>query len=269
MIKVNGENINVTMFPDNTSQVWQLSDKILSASKFEIEWKFDSEGELFHLQQLVSLLRTGRVPCKINLHMPYMPYGRQDKTISNSSTFALQTFACVINGLRFDKVSTLDAHSDVPRTLINNFDDHSPRRCIASALKAVSKSDDIEYHYNVKLAYPDDGAVKRYAKEGNYIVGNKVRDQETGYITEYNIKGEPKGKDILIIDDICDGGMTFKLMAEELYKQGANSVHLYVSHGIFSKGLKPLKDSGIQRIFTKDGEVISHNSHGHITKRFK
>ena len=49
--------------------------------------------------------------------------------------------------------------------------------------------------------------------------------------------------------------MTFKLMAEQLYKQGAAEVHLYVTHGIFSKGLSVLRSSGIKRIFTKDGEV--------------
>jgi len=37
--------------------------------------------------------------------------------------------------------------------------------------------------------------------------------------------------------------------------QGAKDVALYVSHGIFSKGLEPLREGGIKRIFTKDGEV--------------
>ena len=64
-----------------------------------------------------------------------------------------------------------------------------------------------------------------------------------------------KDQTILIVDDLCDGGMTFIKSAERLYELEAKEVHLYVSHGIFSKGLKPLTDSGIKRIFTKDGEV--------------
>jgi hypothetical protein len=31
-------------------------------------------------------------------------------------------------------------------------------------------------------------------------------------------------------------------------------VHLYVTHGIFSRGLAPLRESGIKRIFTHKGE---------------
>ena len=42
---------------------------------------------------------------------------------------------------------------------------------------------------------------------------------------------------ILVVDDICDGGGTFLLLAEALRKAGIdNNLELYVSHGIFSKG---------------------------------
>lgn len=256
MIKVNGEDINVTLFPDNTSQVWKLSDRILEAKSFNIEWNFQHEGEIFHLQQLVSLIRLGRIPCPINLHMPYLPYGRQDKEVSNGTTFALTTFAKVINSMRFNKVTTIDSHSNVAGELIDKFENIHPGSPIRMAHNCVS---DFERDaYNTILAYPDLGAALRYnpQKDHSCIIGDKVRDQETGYITEYKIKGNPEGKTVLIVDDICDGGMTFKLMSEELKKQGASEVHLYVSHGIFSKGLKTLRDSGIERIFTKEGEVF-------------
>ena len=36
---------------------------------------------------------------------------------------------------------------------------------------------------------------------------------------------------------------------------GAKEIHLYVSHGIFSRGVKLVRSTGIQRIFTKEGEV--------------
>ena len=113
MIKVNEHIITPTIFPDNTSQVWQLDPNLLDSKSFNIVWEFENEGELFHLQQLVQLLKYGRVPCPINLHMPYLPYGRQDKDVSNDSTFALKTFCNVIDRMNFDKVSTLDAHSMV------------------------------------------------------------------------------------------------------------------------------------------------------------
>jgi ribose-phosphate pyrophosphokinase len=40
-----------------------------------------------------------------------------------------------------------------------------------------------------------------------------------------------------MVDDICDGGRTFIELAKELRGMGAEKVHLYVTHGFFTKGL--------------------------------
>jgi ribose-phosphate pyrophosphokinase len=52
-------------------------------------------------------------------------------------------------------------------------------------------------------------------------------------------------KDIIIIDDICDGGATFINIAKEIQKQyelttPKPKIYLIVTHGIFSKGLEEL-----------------------------
>jgi ribose-phosphate pyrophosphokinase len=54
---------------------------------------------------------------------------------------------------------------------------------------------------------------------------------------------------VLIVDDLCDGGGTFTAHASVLLAAGATAVDLYVTHGIFSKGL-PLDH--IDRVFTTD-----------------
>jgi ribose-phosphate pyrophosphokinase len=88
-----------------------------------------------------------------------------------------------------------------------------------------------------------------------FIYGEKVRDQASGRITSYQVVGDAKGKRVLIIDDICDGGQTFMLLTRELLSAGASQVVLFVTHGIFSKGIRSLFDSGISQIFTKSGNV--------------
>ena len=262
---VNGEAVNPTIFPDGTSQIWKLPESIMSAPRFVIVFNFENEGEIFHLQQLMMLIKNGRVPCKIELELPFLPYGRQDKEISNESTFALRTFAKIINEMRFDNIKTLDAHSSVAEELFDNFINLEPKHEIRQAVLQVSNFESDAF--NTILAYPDAGACQRYRKDDSeVVVGHKVRDQSTGYITDYRIEGNPEGKDILIIDDICDGGMTFILFTKELLLKGANSVNMYVTHGIFSKGIKPLKDAGINRIFTKDGEVFASKNTKYLTK---
>jgi ribose-phosphate pyrophosphokinase len=48
---------------------------------------------------------------------------------------------------------------------------------------------------------------------------------------------------------------TFKILAKDLLANGAKKVVLFVSHGIFSKGIDTLFESGIHKVYTKDGLV--------------
>ena len=47
---------------------------------------------------------------------------------------------------------------------------------------------------------------------------------------------------IIILDDICDGGGTFLMIADWIRENTANTqpIYLAVTHGIFSNGTKPL-----------------------------
>ncbi len=58
----------------------------------------------------------------------------------------------------------------------------------------------------------------------------------------------------LIVDDICDGGGTFNLLAQEFEKDPVandSELHLWVSHGIFSRGLDNISPT-IKKIYTTD-----------------
>jgi len=263
MIKLNEQDINVTLFPDNTSQVWNVSPdtlyKFSKTKRFAIDWNFTHEGEIIHLAQLVTLLRNIEPTFSITLHMDFLPYGRQDKGVANDKTFGLITFANLINSLEFDMVTTFDAHSDAPDYLIKNFKNLFPYTLVEGAVNKCNPD---------MLAFPDKGAIRRYGKELAFlgkihVYGDKERDQQTGHITNYTLHGDVSGRNVLIVDDICDGGMTFIHLAKALLTNGAKSVNLYTTHGIYSKGLRPLREAKIERIFNKAGEV--GEIQGHIT----
>jgi ribose-phosphate pyrophosphokinase len=71
------------------------------------------------------------------------------------------------------------------------------------------------------------------------VPSNKVRVNGAPQIS---IQGDVKGKKCLIIDDLADGGRTFKNLAQELKNQGATAVYLYVTHGQFNYGFEELKE---------------------------
>lgn len=69
---------------------------------------------------------------------------------------------------------------------------------------------------------------------------SKIRDSKTGKITDTTFHDEVKGRKVLIVDDICDGGRTFIELGKLLREKQAETIYLYITHGIFSKGLQAL-----------------------------
>lgn len=259
MLKLNGKEVKPTIFPDGTSQVWKLENLLDNNA---IEWRWENkEEEFLHLAQLVTLLKKkGRGT--IELWMPYLPYARQDKFIHNNECFALRAFGNLLNSLEFDRVSSFDAHSDVAGRVIKNFHSVSADALIKQLVKDYDT-----------VCYPDLGAQSRYRMDNlcnpiintrnqvankQFLIGGKVRDQSTGRITSYKLNREPvEDEKVLVVDDLCDGGATFVLLGQELQKYHVQA-DLYVSHGIFSKGLDELKKY-YNKIYTTDSLPTKFN----------
>jgi ribose-phosphate pyrophosphokinase len=248
MIKLNGHVITPTIFPDKTSQVWKLPDDYFNPRVNTITWEFENEAEFMHVAQLKYLLDFTQDEDSYKfLKLPYLPYARQDKLVSNSATFALMPFFTLLNTLDFDGVDVFDPHNV-----------ELVKKCIDGVFIEMPDPDPLLAELNANIVFPDAGAAKRYDGDSYLfaVVCDKDRDPLTGKINGVVIsRGTVIAESYLIVDDICDGGRTFIEVAKKLYEAGAKEVHLYVSHGIFSKGLDVLRDAGIKRIFTKNGEV--------------
>lgn len=247
MIKLNGHIVTPTIFPDKTSQVWKVEG--ISDVVNHILWDFENEAEVFHVLQLIALTENTH-PKSTVLEMPTMPYARQDKEISNSSTFAGKVFVKLIldTGVR---VITTDVHNKklLPPEWKN--------RDVNDRIKEV-----IELSGANLICFPDQGAATRgyFTRNLPTILLDKNRNQLTGEIEGLRMfsfykEYFPENPKFLIIDDLCDGGRTFIEAAKVLYNEGAEEVHLFTTHGIYSKGVEVLKEAGIKRVFNYKGEV--------------
>lgn len=182
-----------------------------------------------------------RAGMETTLFLPYLPYSRQDRPTSGTEPFSLKVFGDILNLQGYNKVYTLDVHSDAAYGCVNNLANIPTEIMISEWFGCTTAQK--------TLVIPDQGAYKRLSGlEDNFqntVIVIKERDTSTGYLVIKHVVGEVSGKDCVIVDDICDGGMTFILIAQQLLKLGAASVTLAVTHGIFSKGLQPLLDAGI------------------------
>ena len=243
MIKYNGEIVKPGYFPDGTIH---FNASCSGKSHHTIKWLFESNEELFTLICLTKHIKE-RSNKDIHLIMPYVPNARMDRIKNSDEVFTLKYFAEVINNLGFNEVVVLDPHSHVSEALID-------RAVIVSASDLIA-------HVTSRIGaplffYPDEGAMKRYSEEvkAKYVFGIKKRDWKTGKILGLDIVGdadEIRGKDILIVDDICSRGGTFYHSAKKLKELGAGKIYLCVTHCENTILDGELLESGlIEKVFT-------------------
>lgn len=273
MLKLNGKPIEIGSFPDGTVLMKQGDDGVLSAN---IEWYYENDRELVALIYLTKHLR--RLGYEfIDLYMPYIPNARQDRVKTPEDIFTLKYFAEILNDLKFRTVTVLDPHSSVSEALIDNISVVSPEPYIVEVIdkldvKTYDSLNPLTFDntpiYSLTMFYPDEGACKRYSGMVilPYAFGIKKRNWETGQIEGLEVAGavdQIRGRDILIVDDICSKGGTFYHSAKKLKELGANNIYLYVSHcentileGELLKGDLIKKVYTTDSIFTKNHEKI-------------
>lgn len=247
MIHVNGCQIKPTVFPDGTQQVWQLREECFFSPhvRSSVCWRFENESEFITILQLAQLIQS-KTASYIDYVIPYLPYARQDKDISNSSCFGLTTFLNVFRSQsNAGRITIFDPHSSNLLRLYFSLG----MTILLPRISKLAKG----YDY---VCFPDAGASKRYPHSLPTLVGNKVRDQETGWITSYELDSEDNltDKKVLVVDDICDGGATFKFLGKELVERKAKP-DLYISHGIFSKG-----QQGVNELREYYSRIVTTNS---------
>lgn len=262
MISYNGEVLDINSFHDGTLM---LKPKYYAFS-VDIVWKYENDREFLALIYLVKHLRS-RGAEGIRLFMPYIPNARMDRVKNPEDVFTLKYFAELLNSLNFDEVEVLDPHSNVSEALINNLVVRTPEDTIKTVLHKIGLNYHVEQNpmdfipkkrYSITMFYPDEGAMKRYSGMISlpYAFGIKKRDWETGQILGLDVAGDVdaiRGRDILIVDDICSRGGTFLHSAKKLKELGARDIFLYVSHCENTILDSELLTSGlVKRVFTTD-----------------
>jgi ribose-phosphate pyrophosphokinase len=201
-----------------------------------IECLAKSADNVMELLMAVDALRRSGTQW-ISLFLPYVPYARQDRVMVPGEPLSVKVFCDMINALNLKAVYTLDNHSGVATALLN--------KCVEvdylPLLDGIAR--------DCILISPDAGSEKKVAKAAkrfglDIVTCSKVRQPSTGKIIDTRVNtSDLHGKDCLIIDDICDGGRTFIEIARRLATMNPGRIDLYVSHGIFSRGIEPFHEN--------------------------
>jgi ribose-phosphate pyrophosphokinase len=171
------------------------------------------------------------VAIKTVLILPYIPAARADRGAPHGA----KVYAQIINSLNIDQIIVFDPHSEAAALELSAAD--QVRYLYPEDLFQQSHISGVFKEYTGIIA-PDKGATLRadgVARALNLPLhtAEKTRDFETGKLSGFKLDGLPKDGRFLIVDDICDGGGTFKGLASALGLP-KEQIDLYVSHPVFS-----------------------------------
>ena len=115
------------------------------------------------------------------------------------------------------------------------------------------------------MAAPDMGGSKRANVYSKYLNGELVicykQRSKANVVDSMTVIGEVEGRDIVLVDDICDTAGTLTKAADMMMEKGANSVRAVCTHPILSgKAYENVEKSKITELLVTDTIPLSQKS---------
>lgn len=220
--------------------------------------RLQSSDEIMEMFLVHDILSRKYPLARFTLFIPYMPYARQDRVCAEGDAFSFDLFCRLLDVIKPIKIIAVDLHSDAGKRCL--MDNTAAEIVVFDQEQIFLNNPTLRNKARTSiLVSPDRGARNKTARlaEASFtsmIVAEKTRDPNTGYLSGFKVvDGEHLicNNDLLIVDDICDAGGTFIGLAKELMKHSPKSLSLYVTHGIFSNGLKVFENI-FETIYTTD-----------------
>jgi len=232
-------------FPDDEFYV-RLHDNIAEEDVLLVQTAYPDQRivELFLMQDAVHEAGAKTITVVI----PYFGYSRQDKKFEEGEPVSARAIAQHIS-MNADRVITVDPHKE---HVLKFFTVPAYSCSAVSSIAAYLKERNTDF-----ILAPDKGAKER-AKEAAMLIDCEYDYLEKTRIDGFTVKITPKkldarGKHVAIIDDIISTGSTMAQSITELKKQGAASVSVACTHGLFVGGAKEkLLASGCDEIISTD-----------------
>lgn len=248
----------VGMYSDNTPMVKTPDFDAIVAQADTMVLRADSLQEFVTAMFLYdSLVSKGCVTMRLVL--PYIPGARQDRiNVEGDVLNTLRSVATMLNQRPFREVVVADPHSPRSLEVIKDIKVYPLERIYGKLWKG----------YTGVIA-PDKGARERAETASKVLgkpvfYGGKTRDVATGRLTGFEVEELPKGGHFIVVDDICDGGGTFIGLGEKIREQGCFA-DLFVTHGIFSKGTRGMKEI-FKNIYTTDTRQLNVDRRTQVMK---
>jgi|UniRef100_UPI004049BF51 ribose-phosphate pyrophosphokinase len=223
-------DVKVTEFSDGEFQP-SFEETVRGQDVFIVQSTMPPADNLFELLLMIDAARRASAR-KIIAVIPYFGFARQDRKDKPRVAIGAKLVANMLMAAGVDRIMTMDLHADQIQGFFEVPVDHLfASTLFFNEMKALDNG-------NLIMAAPDAGGAKRanaYAKklDTGLAICHKHR-KKANEIAEMTVIGDVAGKDVILIDDMCDTAGTLTKAAELFIEKGALSVRAFCTHAVLS-----------------------------------
>jgi ribose-phosphate pyrophosphokinase len=222
--------VNIQRFSDGEIYV-EFQESIRGQFVFLIQSTFAPSDNLMELLLMIDAAKRASA-YKVIAVMPYYGLARQDRKDRPRVAIGSKLVANMLTAAGADRVITMDLHAPQIQGYFDIPVDHLEASAIF--IPYIEKLN----LPNLTFAAPDVGSANRIREIASYfecemVICDKHR-KRANEIASMVVIGDVNGKDVVIIDDLCDTGGTLVKSAALLKEKGANSVRALITHPVLS-----------------------------------
>lgn len=229
-LKVHLGKVHIETFPDGEIGV-QILESVRGRDVFVLQ-SVARHPNLYLMELLILVDALKRASVRsICAVIPYFGYARQDRKDKGRVPITAKLVANLLEKAGVTRVLTMDLHTE---QIQGFFDIPVDNLYARSALVEAAKKLGLE---SCVVMPPDVGRIKMaraFAEnlKADLAIIDKRRINAKQVEVEFII-GDVKGRDVLLIDDICSTGGTLKAAAMVCKNAGAKRIFAAVTHGLF------------------------------------
>ena len=222
--------VKLNRFSDGEFSV-NIEETIRGEEVAIVQSTFSPTDNLMELLLLVDAAKRASAK-RIIAVTPYFGFARQDRKDQPRVAIGAKLVANMLAVAGIDRLVTIDLHADQIQGFFEVPVDHLYGNAV---FVPYLKSLNLE---NLCIATPDTGGTKR-ANTYSKLLGvdmaicykqRKVANQ----IESMTVIGDVEGKDVVLVDDICDTAGTLTKAASLMMENGAKSVRALCTHAVLS-----------------------------------
>ena len=247
--------LQITTFADGEFAV-SYEESIRGRDVFLVQSTFPNSDNLMELLLMIDAAKRASAR-NIVAVIPYFGWARQDRKDKPRVCIGAKLVADLLSVAGIDRLITMDLHADQEQGFFNVPVDHLYASTI---MMPYISSLNLK---NLCIATPDVGGSKRASVYAKYfdcplVLCNKTR-KCANVVSEMQVIGDVKGKDVILVDDIVDTAGTITMAANLMEEKGANSVRAIASHCVMSgPASERIQDSVIEEMVFTDSIPYSN-----------